>query len=147
MVATEELETDQGGTLNDVVSFLGLPPLGTPALSKLPAAGTAAARACIQQGAGASASSDADEDDSPMNKAWRASRLEGTSDEGGDGGSGIGECASPLKTTPPRPDGVRRYDIDKPTEALLRDYFAVPNQRLFKLLGRTLPWPNAPGGK
>ena len=85
-----------------------------------------------------------DEDDSPMNKAWRAVRLDGSSDEGGDGGNGIGECSSPLKSASPAKDGVRRYDIDPPTEALLRDFFAVHNQRLFKLLGRTLPWPMPP---
>ena len=61
-----------------------------------------------------------------------------------DGGNGIGECSSPLKSASPAKDGVRRYDIDPPTEALLRDFFAVHNQRLFKLLGRTLPWPMPP---
>ena len=109
---------------------------------KSPAAASAPAqlgkRYCVQGKRGGVV-----DDESPLSKAWRAARLDGSSDEDGDGAGGIGECETPLAEQPKGADGVRRYDIDGPTEALLREFFAPYNAKLFELVGRTLPWPSS----
>ena len=79
VMATEQLETDPSAALADVVAFLGLPKIANP----LPAA-EKGARYCVTGKRGVM--------DDSASRAWRAGRLDGTSDEDGDGGAGIGRC-------------------------------------------------------
>ena len=131
MIATEELETDPKAVMADVLAFLGLRALELPE-PKEP-------KLCVVGKA-------ADTDEVPAaNAAWRASRLDGSSDEGGNGGATLGKCAERAPTEAARgKDGVSRYRLDSETEALLRRYFEPSNTKLFTLLGRRLPWGEAP---
>ena len=161
VVATEELELDPSKVLNDVVSFLGLPPMPLDRMAQLDTtvhariSSKAAAgghppssaiisplrkRYCVLAKRGLALSRD-DEDRS--SKAWRATRIDAASDEDGDGAGGIGECDTPLATAQAGSDGLKRYDIEKSTATLLHTFFAPYNKELFKLIGRTLPWSNA----
>ena len=125
--ATEEMERDMPGTMRAVFAFLGLaphelPPMANPRLCSVGKASDAA--------------------ESPtITAAWRAGRLDSTSDEGGSGGGAYGVCADrDSEESIVGKDGVSRYKIDGATEALLRRYFMPFNERLFALLGRRLPW-------
>ena len=131
VIATEELETDPKAVMADVLAFLGLRALELPE-PKEP-------KLCVVGKA-------ADTDEVPAaNAAWRASRLDGSSDEGGNGGATLGKCAERAPTEAARgKDGVSRYRLDSETEALLRRYFEPSNTKLFTLLGRRLPWGEAP---
>ena len=82
------------------------------------------------------------EDEAPAtNLAWRAGRLDASSDEGGNGGVALGPCVPRTESEAKvGKDGVSRYEIDSETEALLRRYFVPHNAKLFALLGRRLPW-------
>ena len=75
----------------------------------------------------------------PLMSSLPCVALDGQSDEDGDGG-GIGKCPSAEDEKSVGADGVSRYKIDGGTEALLKQFFAPYNARLFALLGRTLPW-------
>ena len=69
------------------------------------------------------------------------SRADTSSEEDGDGSGGIGACTSDGEKQLSSADGVRRYTtIDKATAELLHEFFDPYNQRLFALIGRTLPW-------
>ena len=143
VIASEELERDPASTLRSVLEFLGLQTdLATaPQLAKLVAAADAAASPtdppvpkyyCANGKRGVL-------DGSPLSRAWRSHVLDGSSDEDGDGGEGIGECPD-LKDKVVGRDGVARYAIEKSTAQLLGRFFRPYNQRLFSLVGRPLPW-------
>jgi len=135
VVATEALERDAAAVLAGVLTFLGLPPLapagaagargGARAVLTSPRYCVAGKRGVLEEAAGS--------------RGWRAGWLDGSSDEDGDGGDGIGECATPRDKVV-GPDGVGRYKIDAATDALLRKFFAPYNQKLFALLGREVEW-------
>ena len=120
VLATEAMERDPAATLNEVLSFVGLPKSAT---SPKPA------RYCLNGRHGVIVDSGS--------RAWHAGRLDGSS-EGGAGG-GVEECEA-AEDKVRGPDGVRRYKIDAATEDLLKQFFAPYNERLFKMLGRRLEW-------
>ena len=126
VIATEELERKPKETLDDVLSFLGLP--------KSKAAAPAAATKrywCLNGRHGVM--------DEGLSRAWHAGRLDGAS-EGGAGG-GIGECDDDDEAGKVRSkDGVRRYEMEPSTEKLLKQFFSPYNEKLFELLGRRLEW-------
>ena len=124
VLATEELEADPTAAIQGVLAFLGLNPASLPPSEH--------GRYCVTGKVGVL-------DEPEALRAWRASRLDSSSDEGGNGGRGIGKCA-PVKDKVVGADGVSRYKLDRETETLLRDFFRPYNARLFKLLGRQLPW-------
>ena len=126
MLATEELERDSTATLASVYTFLGLPRPTAPLAAEEPQA-----RYCVNGKHGVM--------DEAANRNWRAGRLDGQSDEDGDGG-GIGKCPSAEDEKSVGADGVSRYKMDGGTEGLLKQFFAPYNARLFALLGRNLPW-------
>ena len=121
VVSTESLERDAAGTLAEVAAFVGLPASAARPRSYKPGA----PRYCLSGRHGVI--SDA------ASRAWHAGgRLDGGS-EGGAGG-GIGECDEDDEGKVRGADGVSRYKIEPSTEALLRQFFAPYNARLFKLL-------------
>jgi hypothetical protein len=151
----EELERNAPKALSDVLAFLELPSLAA-------ATATAAATVASAVTAAASAASTASAAGrgprvatpstgarycltgrhgvlhEPRYRHWQTSgRLDSTS-EGGAGG-GIGQCDE-SEDKVRGPDGVGRYKMEPSTEALLRNFFAPYNERLFTLLGRRLEW-------
>ena len=100
-------------------------------------------RLCVV-GKAASSATDPPDVASPV-REWRAGRLDGSSDEGGDDGDDgddiLGPCAARREGEVIKgKDGVSRYKMTDETAALLHRYFLPFNQKLFDLLGRRLPW-------
>ena len=100
-------------------------------------------RLCVV-GKAASSATDPPDVASPV-REWRAGRLDGSSDEGGDDGDDgddiLGPCAARREGEVIKGnDGVSRYKMTDETAALLHRYFLPFNQKLFDLLGRRLPW-------
>jgi len=143
VIATEEMEREPRRIMTDVYRFLGLPdapaepqpqPQSQPKPPPKPPP-QKSLRLCVVGKAMA-------EDEAPAtNLAWRAGRLDASSDEGGNGGVALGPCVPRTESEAKvGKDGVSRYEIDSETEALLRRYFVPHNAKLFALLGRRLPW-------
>jgi hypothetical protein len=116
----EKLETRGDAELEALLHFLSLPSAVRPRREAKPL--------CTAGVAGVLDASDG-------TAAWRAGAIQGTSDEGGTGGTAIVDC-EPSEDKALGKDGVSRYKIDGATEALLKEFFRPYNERLFALVGR-----------
>jgi len=136
VIATEELEAHPDELLSEIIDYLGL--AGYP---RLPSSSTD--HFCMTS---KRADTRVEPTDSASSAAWRAGRLDDASDEGSLEHASIDPCirdtdkAAGSGGSAAGSGGSAGYAVEKATASFLRSFFAPYNQRLFKLIGRTLPW-------